>query len=234
MNTNTVVLIEVITGIVVLAAVVLFAVWDARQRHWAYVKQQFGPEYEREVQACGSERDAVQYLSEVADRRNRLDIRPLRPAARERYTRRWEVLQSDFVDRPGAVLDEADRLIMAVMYERGYPVWDFGVWDFGDRAELLAADYSQVVGHYRAAHAVRQAHHEHPDASDTERLRQAFVDYRVLFEQLVRDGQPDHPHRPAAGPGDTTAPVHPRRGRHVKHHKREIHDKHPAGTARGA
>lgn len=176
---DTVVLLITI-GIVVLAAVVAFAVWGIRRRRRASLQERFGPEYEREVRARGSESDAVQHLGKVADRRDRLDIRRLEPADRDRYTRRWEAVQSEFVDRPGPALDDADRLVTDVMHDRGYPVEDFG-----ERAELVAADHPQVVEHYRAAHAARQAHHGDSGNSDTEELRQAFVHYRALFNELV-------------------------------------------------
>jgi hypothetical protein len=177
---DTVTVVGIIVGIIVLAAAVVFAVCYAQQSRRASLQQQFGPEYEREVQARGSERDAAQHLSQVADRRDRLDIRHLEPAARDRYTRRWETVQSEFVDRPGSALDKADRLVTDVMRERGYPVDDFS-----ERAELVAADHPQVVEHYRAAHAARQVHHGHSGSSDTEDLRQAFVHYRMLFDELV-------------------------------------------------
>jgi hypothetical protein len=178
---NTVVVVAIIIGILVLAGVVVFAVGYARQRRRAGLQQRFGPEYEREVQARGSEREADQHLGGVADRRDRLDIRELEPAARERYTQRWQAVQTAFVDRPGPALDEADQLLTEVMRDRGYPVEDFG-----ERAELVAADHPQVVEHYRAAHAARQVHHDRPGTSDTEDLRQAFVHYRALFDELVR------------------------------------------------
>jgi hypothetical protein len=169
----------IVLGIVALAVIVL-AVLAARWRSRANLQQRFGPEYEREVAERGNERDAARHLRDVADRRDQLDIRPLEPAARNRYTRRWEAVQTDFVDRPGHALDEADRLITDVMRDRGYPVEDFG-----ERAELVAADHPQIVEHYRAAHAARRNHHGQPGAVDTEELRQAFVHYRALFDELV-------------------------------------------------
>jgi FtsZ-interacting cell division protein ZipA len=178
---NTTVVVAIIIGIVVLA-VAVFVIWETRRRRRANLQQRFGPEYEREVRERGSERDADQHLSEVADRRDRLDIRQLEPTARDRYTQRWEAVQTEFVNRPGRALDEADRLVAEVMRDRGYPVEDFS-----DRAELLAADHPQVVEHYRAAHAVRQAHHSNSGSSNTENLRQAFVHYRALFEELVQE-----------------------------------------------
>ncbi|MGH3550745.1 MAG: hypothetical protein ACRDQU_22015 [Pseudonocardiaceae bacterium] len=167
---------------VVVVAVIVAAALAMRSRGRARLQERFGPEYEREVAARGSERDAARHLSDVADRRDRLDIRPLDRTARDRYTRQWATVQSDFVDRPSGALDGADRLITDVMRDRGYPVEDFG-----ERAELVAADHPQVVEHYRAAHAARRDHQGGPGAVDTEELRQAFVHYRALFDELVLD-----------------------------------------------
>jgi hypothetical protein len=171
----------IILGVVVVAVIVAGAL-AMRSRSRSRLQERFGPEYDREVAARGSERDAARHLNDVADRRDQLDIRPLDRTARDRYTRRWEAVQSEFVDQPGGALDEADRLITDVMRDRGYPVEDFG-----ERAELVAADHPQVVEHYRAAHAARRDHHDSPGDVDTEELRQAFVHYRALFDELVLD-----------------------------------------------
>jgi hypothetical protein len=175
----------IILGIVVFAVIVLLAM-AARWRSQAHLKERFGPEYDREVAARGSEREAQRHLRDVAGRRDRLDIRQLDPADRERYTRRWQAVQTEFVDQPSRALDEADRLVTDVMKDRGYPVDDFN-----ERAELVAADHPEVVEHYRAAHAAQQRQVPGQDANgrgvDTEELRQAFVHYRALFDELVHD-----------------------------------------------
>jgi hypothetical protein len=187
----------IVLGIAVLVIIVL-VVMALRWRSRTKLQERFGPEYEREVAARGSERDATRHLRDVADRRDQLDIRRLDPAARDRYTRRWEAVQSEFVDRPGPALDDADRLITDVMRDRGYPVEDFG-----ERAELVAADHPQVVEHYRAAHSARQRHRQGHDgqagAVDTEELRQAFVHYRALFDELVQGRGANDNDRSASG-----------------------------------
>jgi hypothetical protein len=175
----------IILGIIVFAVIVLLAM-AARWRSQANLKQRFGPEYDREVAARGSEREAQRHLRDVANRRDRLDIRQLDPADRERYTRRWQAVQTEFVDQPSRALDEADRLVTDVMKDRGYPVDDFN-----ERAELVAADHPEIVEHYRAAHAAQQRQAPGQGANgrgvDTEQLRQAFVHYRALFDELVHD-----------------------------------------------
>ena len=195
----------VIFGIVALAVVGLVGmmiIWqDARGR----LQPRVGPEYDRQVRTRGSKRHAKRHPSNAAARHDRFDIRPLEPAARERYLRRWEAVQTGFVDRPGPALDEADRLVMDVMHDRGYPVSDFT-----ERLELVAVDYPEVVKHYHAAHAARQSHYGHPSPSDTEHLQQAFVHYRKLFEALVRDGKLGD--RTAQQPPAQTPPPPPTRG----------------------
>lgn len=175
----------IVLAIVIVAVVVLLAL-ALRRRSSANLQKRFGPEYQREVQARGSERDAERHLRDVAQRRDKLDIRQLDASARERYTQRWQAVQTDFVDQPRHALDEADRLVTDVMKDRGYPVQDFS-----ERAELVAADHPQVVEHYRAAHAARQRHASNQEGAargtETEELRQAFVHYRALFEELVHD-----------------------------------------------
>jgi hypothetical protein len=166
-----------IAAALLIALVIVVASWQRQ----ANLKKRFGPEYDREVAIRGSEREATRHLSDVADRRDQLDIRQLEPTARDRYTQRWAVVQSEFVDRPGPALDEADRLITDVMRDRGYPVENFG-----ERAELVAADHPQIVQHYRAAHAARQDHRGRPGTVGTEEMRQAFVHYRALFDELIR------------------------------------------------
>ena len=77
------------------------------------------------------------------------------------------------------VLGQADGLIIAVMGERGYPMDDFE-----QRADDVSVDHPDVVEHYRAGHAVSARIGRGQDAS-TEDLRQAFVHYRYLFQELL-------------------------------------------------
>ena len=71
-----------------------------------------------------------------------------------------------------------DRLVTEVMTARGYPIQDF---------ETLAADLSvqhpRVVENYRIARALA-IKRERGEAA-TEELRQAVVNYRSLFDDLL-------------------------------------------------
>ena len=166
----------------VVVAVVALAAWLAyRKRRTGQLRDTFGPEYDREVRVS-DRRTAEGELQARREQRERLEIRPLRPAARERYSAAWRETQAKFVDDPAGAVTEADELVHRVMVERGYPMEQF---------EQLAADISvdhpQVVESYRAAHAVSLAS-QHGKAT-TEDLREAVVHYRSLFEELLADGE---------------------------------------------
>jgi hypothetical protein len=171
----------VVIAIVVVALIALALVLLQRRNQRARLKERFGPEYDRAVERADSPREAEGQLREVADRREQLDIRPLSPEAQRRYSAQWESIQRDFVDLPRQAVVDADDLIRVVMTERGYPVDRFDSFD--EQAALVSADHPDVVEAYRIAHGIRVR----GDDADTEELRQAFVQYRLLFDRLVTD-----------------------------------------------
>src|SRR4249920_2247108 len=112
---------------IVIAVLVIAAIaWAMRaRRKTATLQEQFGPEYERTMRVSESRRDAENELSARRERRAALDIRPLSPSARDRYADAWRDVQAGFVDEPATSLVEANRLVLIVMRERGYPMDDF-------------------------------------------------------------------------------------------------------------
>jgi hypothetical protein len=171
-------LVWLIVVLVVVLGVLAFAWRATSKRRTGKLKETFGPEYERSKTEAGSRRKAEAELKARETRREGLDIRPLTPEARERYSVSWQQVQGRFVDEPGAAVSEADRLVSAVMADRGYPMDDFG-----QRSADISVDLPHVVEDYRAAHAISMAN-DHGKAS-TEDLRQAFVHYRSLFDELL-------------------------------------------------
>lgn len=123
---GTLVWILVIGGVVLIAAVAAWArSGGLRSRR---LRRRFGPEYERTLEReNGNRKRAEAVLRERIARRDQLELRPLSPAARQTYLRRWEKTQSEFVDRPQAAVQHAQALLDAVMGARGYP-------NGGDRA----------------------------------------------------------------------------------------------------
>jgi hypothetical protein len=175
MSSGTIVII--IVAILVVVAIVAGVVYDQRRRR---LRQRFGPEYDRLVEETGSKTKAE---SELASRQRRvagLDIKPLDPAARARYQENWAALQEQFVDSPQEAAMAAQRLVITVMQERGYPT------EGGDQMIAdLSVDHANVLDHYRAAYDINQRAAD--NAASTEDLRQAMIHYRALFQDLLGD-----------------------------------------------
>jgi hypothetical protein len=161
--------------IVLMAAVIVNQ--KRRRRH---LQEHFGPEYEHTVEHAKNRRHAEKELVDRQRQRDQLDIRPMRPGARERYSARWASTQAGFVDAPVDAVREAHTLLTEVMRERGYPVEDFD-----EQASYISVDHPTLVENYRAAHRVYEANRR--GAADTEELRQALVHYRSLFDELLAD-----------------------------------------------
>ncbi|MYU10809.1 hypothetical protein GTZ78_08910 [Streptomyces sp. SID8361] len=127
-------------------------------------------------------------------RKGDLPVRSLPSEAREQYAARWAGLQERFVDSPGWALREADRLLGALAVDRGYPAESDE-----KRMDALSVRHPREIEGYRRLHAMaaRMNHGEGAEAA-TERMREALVAARPLFEQLVR-AQP-HDKRPLPPP----------------------------------
>ncbi|HVD29321.1 MAG TPA: hypothetical protein VNC79_12610 [Mycobacteriales bacterium] len=184
--------------LIVLALLVVLALVAGRQRRSRRLRERFGPEYDRTVAEAGDRKEAESRLEERTARRQQLDIVPLDPADRARYVEAWRQTQARFVDEPAEATREADRLITAVMRDRGYPIDDFE-----QRAADVSVDHPQVVDDYRAAQAIAAAN-ERSEAS-TEDLRQALVHYRSLFEELLEVDRADNDRQPYDGRADRPA-----------------------------
>jgi hypothetical protein len=172
-------LIGLVALVIVVVAVLAWLYVRKSRATTAGLRQKFGPEYERAVQEHGSERKAEAKLADRQERVEKLNLRDLDPAERERFSKQWESVQSRFVDSPKGAVAEADDLVSALMKTRGYPVSDFD-----QRAADISVDHSRVVENYRSAHAI--ALRIGKDAATTEDLRTAMIHYRSLFEELVQ------------------------------------------------
>jgi hypothetical protein len=183
MDTPT--LIAVIALVVVVLLLVALGLAAARKRRSAALREEFGPEYDRALDDTGKRRDAEKDLAARKDEHDQLELRPLTPAARERYTASWTAAQARFVDAPAQALNEADALVTQLMAERGYPTDDFD-----SRTRLLSVEHAHVLDDYRSAHEVELA--SRARTADTESVRNAMLDFRRVFEDLmaVDEGEP--------------------------------------------
>jgi FtsZ-interacting cell division protein ZipA len=175
MDHTTLIAIVIVVAVIAIAAII-FAV--SRKRRSETLKQHFGTEYERAVLVRG---DAAKAEKDLIDREKRvhsLTIKPLTPAARDRFREEWTQIQNRFVDDPAIAVSEADALVNRVMVARGYPMTDFE-----QRAADVSVSYPAVVQNYRAACIIVQRHGR--GEAGTEELRQAMVYYRSLFDELL-------------------------------------------------
>ena len=172
-----------IAAIVVILAVTVVAVRLAlTRRRSERLREKFGPEYERTLSDAGDQRAAEADLAAREQKRKKLDIVPLSLESGEKYAERWRTVQIAFVDNPSSAVGDADRLVIEVMRERGYPVEDFD-----QRAADISVDHPDVVENYRAAHRIHLAQREREIS--TEEQRQAMVHYRALFDKLLETEQ---------------------------------------------
>jgi hypothetical protein len=175
MDTQTTILI----GVAVAAAAIAVIGWMLwRKKRTADLRDQFGPEYDRAVAAAGDSRRAEAGLADRAKRVEKLQLREISAADRDRFAQAWTRVQARFVDDPPGAVSEGDALIQEVMKSRGYPVGDFE-----QRAADLSVDHAEVVQNYRAAREI--AIRNRDGKASTEDLRQALVHDRKLFEELL-------------------------------------------------
>jgi hypothetical protein len=168
----------IIVGIVVVVIVigVVFGAMPLLRRR--RLQQRFGPEYDRVVGERDSRRQAEAELTERQHRVQGLDIQPLTDAARTGYAEQWASIQEQFVDAPTDAVSGAQLLVATVMTERGYPVEEDG--------QILAdisVEHSGTLDRYRAAEEI--SHKATAGTASTEELRQAMIDYRALFGDLL-------------------------------------------------
>jgi len=168
----------VIAAVVVLAIAAVGWLYAQRQRR-ERLRTHFGPEYERAVREAGSPAKAEAVLADRAKRVRELKIHRLSREQAENFDREWKRIQGMFVDDPDGAVAAADRLVGEVMSARGYPIEDFDT-----RAADLSVEHPRVVENYRIARAlaVRRSRGE----AGTEELRQAVVNYRALFDDLLK------------------------------------------------
>src|SRR5438128_2407758 len=94
----------VLIAVAVIAALALLVWQTLARRRTGKLRGQFGPEYDRVVDAAEHKRDAEGELAARQERRQQLEIRPLRPEAAEGYRESWQTIQAQFVDSPEAAV----------------------------------------------------------------------------------------------------------------------------------
>lgn len=178
-------IVILIVIVVIILAVALFVIQrrrTEREQASAGLRNRFGSEYDRAVNAYGSSDTAEAMLRSREERVRSLNIRPLSDTERARFSESWQSVQAQFVDDPAAAVSEAHTLVRQLMEARGYPVGDFE-----QQASNVSVDHPDVVENYRAAHRIALQQQE--GQANTEDLRQAMVHYRALFTDLLETAQ---------------------------------------------
>jgi hypothetical protein len=183
-------LIIVLVILVIAGAIAFWVVGNRRKA----LQQRFGPEYDRVVESSEDRRAAERELRERERRHSELELRPLDPESRERYSASWEEIQARFVDAPNDAVGEADELVTRLIAERGYPTGDYD-----DQLAHLSVEHARTLDHYRQAHEIHEVNTR--GEATTEQLRQALVHYRALFADLLgTEPLAGSTHTPSDGP----------------------------------
>ncbi len=176
-NLETWQIIALAVAVVVLFAAIALAIASGRRRR--HLRDHFGPEYDRAVNETGSRRQAEAELARREERVRKAEIRPLSIMEKQRFQNRWTECQTQFVDDPVGAVNTADDLLTDVLRTRGY-----STENAYDRISNISAAYPRHAMRYRMAEGIVTRHHG-GDAS-TEDLRQAFVHYRAIFDEILR------------------------------------------------
>ncbi|MFF8943402.1 hypothetical protein ACF1A5_14255 [Streptomyces sp. NPDC014864] len=214
MSTGLIIALIVIVAAVAVVAGVLAV--RARGPHGGRnLQRRFGPEYERTVaRHDGDTQAAERELAARVERHGDLRLRPLEPADRERFEARWTAVQERFVDTPRDAVAEADRLVSELAGHRGFP--DGGQYE--EQFAALSVHHASHVHGYRRVHRAAQAPVDGPQErrASTEELREALVEARALFEELLSTtgGDTGRPHHDT-GAGDRHAPARTKGGAHL-------------------
>jgi hypothetical protein len=173
--------IVIALAVILVAGIAIF--FSLRGRRTGKLRGKFGgAEYDRALKEGGNRRQAEAALDERAARVESLDLQPLAAADRARFEDSWRRIQTRFVDGPAGAVMEADQLLGDVMSTRGYPVSDFE-----QRASDVSVNHPRAMVSYRSAHEI--ALRQMKGQASTEELRQAMIQFRTLFEELVSEPQ---------------------------------------------
>ncbi len=160
------------------AALLLALAFIRIRRQRSHLKERFGLEYQRTVadQGVGP---AESQLSEIESERENLSLRDLPPATRDRYLDEWRQAEARFVSDPRDATRAAERLVVRVLHERGYPDEE----DDKRLVSLVSADHPDVADRYRHGHALLESV---DGAPSTENLRKAMLDFRAVLEDVLQ------------------------------------------------
>jgi hypothetical protein len=198
MSTGVIIVLIVIVAAVAVVAAVL-TLLSRRPQGGRTLRRRFGPEYDRAVaRHDGDTKAAERDLAERVRQHGSLRERPLEPAAREEYVARWTAAQERFVDSPQEAVAEADQLLGELAGARGFPDGE----RYDEQFAALSVHHGPHVHGYRRVHRAARVRTPDDHSGNTEELREAMIEARVLFEDLVSPVRQD---TDTARPADSAA-----------------------------
>ncbi|WP_406445839.1 hypothetical protein OHB14_42685 [Streptomyces sp. NBC_01613] len=209
MSTGMIIALIVIVAAVVVVAAALTLRARGPRGGGRDLKRRFGPEYDRTLaRHDGDAKAAGRELTERVERHGSLREQPLEPDRREQFTVRWTAAQEHFVDAPREAVAEADRLLAELAAVRGFP--DGGHYE--EQFAALSVHHADHVHGYRRVHRVARVGAGGQDGgrADTEEMREALVEARALFDDLVGGTRED-----SAKPATRKQPTRGSHGTHL-------------------
>ncbi|WP_405947673.1 hypothetical protein OG588_14700 [Streptomyces prunicolor] len=179
-----IVLIVIVVGVVAAAAALALRARGATGG--SGLKRRFGPEYDRTVaRHDGDAKAAEQELGARVQEHGSLHEQPLEPAAREQFQARWAAAQELFVDSPRQAVSDVDQLLGEVAGARGFP----DVAEYDKQFDALSVHHADHVHGYRRVHRVvtTRTNGTPESQAGTEEMREAMLEARALFDDLVSD-----------------------------------------------
>ncbi|MFJ6831537.1 hypothetical protein [Streptomyces sp. NPDC091209] len=213
MSTGVIIALIVIVAAVAVVAAAL-TLLARRPPGGRTLRRRFGPEYDRTVaRHDGDTQAAERDLTERVKRHGALRERPLEPAARERYAAGWTAAQEHFVDSPQEAVAEADRLLGELAGARGFPDGD----RYEEQVSALSVHHGHHVHGYRRVHraALARVGGGQNGGVDTEQMREAMLEARDLFDDLLTPTRQDTSPGRVRDTDDVSEPPadHPERAR---------------------
>jgi hypothetical protein len=167
--------------VIIVIVVIAVALAVALMRRRTALREGSGPEYDRLKSEMGPRRAKAEFgkrRQHVAG----LEIKSLSDERRSAYESQWTAAQEQFIESPLGATRSAASLVTAVAAERGYPV---------DNDSQLLTDLS--VYHGRPLDGYREARTltKQGEVAETEQLRQAVLEYRAMFQDLLESTDDD-------------------------------------------
>ena len=182
--------LTIVVVVVVLAGVAAYSLWQApgfawrlssKERNPRRLQLKYGREYDRLYAVDGDHAVVRQELTRRESDREALSITSVDGQQRERLTAEWVNAQAAFVDDPGRAARRAEQLVGEVLAVRGYPADDPG-----RQLALASVDHARSLAEFRDGHDLLQRSNTGaPGVDATEQLRQAMLNFRTFFDDLV-------------------------------------------------